>query len=146
MSVERYKIGKNAVGNLQMKADAGKWAKVALAAVETAGGLLAWQNPESSQIIVDRFILNITAIDTANLIANFGVAADATTAGTNLLDGQGIKVAYSPIDNLVSGGAEGKSAVLVDEKGGTNDYITGSKESGEATGLTGYAYIHYRTV
>lgn len=146
MSIEKYRIGKKAVGNEQLNPEAGKWVKVALGASEAAGGILAWQNPESSQIIVDRIILNITAAAAAGLIADFGVAANPTTSSDDLMDGAGLKTEYSPVDGLASGGTNGKVSKLVDEKGGTNDYITGSFNAGTIAGLAGYAYIHYRTI
>src|SRR5689334_22412279 len=65
-----------------------KWAKVALAAVDTGGGAFAWQNPEGAAIIVLPPIVNVTTKASAACKLDIGTtAANATTPSDNLLDG-----------------------------------------------------------
>ena len=46
-------------------------------------------------------------------------------------------------DNIDNQGTNGKARQRLDAKGGTTDYITGSKATGAAAGLAGNAYIFY---
>ena len=120
-----------------------KCAKVALAAADTAGGILAWQNPETTAILVLRILIDVTTAATAACTADFGAAANATTSADNLLDGLDVNTATSLFDNVSDGGTSGKARQRLDAKGGATDYVTGSKATGAAAGLAGSAYIFY---
>ena len=120
-----------------------KCATVTLAAADTAGGILSWQNPESSAIIVLRLLIDLTAKATAACTADFGTAADGTTSSDNLIDWVDLNAATGVFNNLDDSGTSGKSRQRLDAKGGTTDYITGSKATGAAAGLVGNAYIFY---
>ena len=120
-----------------------KCAKVALAALDTAGGVLAWQNPEAVAIVVSKLVVDVTTKSTAACTADFGSANDATTSADNLIDGIDVGTATILGDNTDDKGANGKSKRRLDAKGGTTDYITGSKATGAAAGLVGNAYIFY---
>lgn len=116
--------------------------RVALAAVDTAGGVFSWQNPLSVKVIATA-IVNVTTVATAACTVDVGLAANATTLADTLLDGVDVNAAViraNPFDNK---GTNGKGVQLVDEKGGSNDFITGSKASGASAGIVGFAYIVY---
>ena len=123
-----------------------KGAKVALASADTAGGILAWQNPESVAIVVVRIVIDRTTKSTGACTADFGSAAGATTSADNLMDGVDVGAAAGIEDNIDNKGTNGKARQRLDAKGGTTDYITGSKASGAAAGLVGNAYIFYYEV
>ena len=124
-----------------------KCAKVALGSADTAGGgILAWQNPESSAIVVARLVIDRTTKSTGACTADFGTAANGTTSSDNLLDGVDVGAAAGIEDNIENKGTSGKARQRVDAKGGTTDYITGSKATGAAAGLVGNVYILYYEV
>jgi len=149
--ISKYGVGKenintNAVGNDQLDPEAGKWVKVALASGDADDFAFAWQNPESSEIIVDRVILDIThAGGSASAVMDVGSAASGTTHSDNLIDGVDINTT-AVYDNLGDGGTNGKTKQKLDENGGTTDYITGQILDANAASLEGNVYIHYRTV
>ena len=119
-----------------------KTAKVALGNSDTAGGILAWQNPESNPIIVVRIVVDRTTKSTAACTADFGSAANGTTSADNLIDGLDVNAAEAAEDNIEDKGTNGKARQRLDAKAGTTDYITGSKATG-AAGLKGNVYISY---
>ena len=120
-----------------------KCAKVALAAADTGGGILSWQNPEASAIVVVRIVVDLTTKATSACTGDFGTAADGTTSSANLLDGVDLNAATGVFDNVDDQGTDGKSRQRLDAKGGTTDFVTGSKATGAAAGLAGSAYIIY---
>ncbi len=118
-------------------------AKVALAAADTAGGILSWVNPESSAIIIQRILLDITTKATGACTADFGTTAvNATTLSDNLIDGVDIYTAAGVFDNITDKGTDGKSK----QKLAAGKWVTGSKASGAAAGTVGFAYIEYIVV
>lgn len=118
-----------------------KVVKVALAALDTAGGVLAWQNSEeAADIIVTRIILDVTTKSTAACTLDVGyTATSAATSADNLLDGLDVGTAAILADNLGNAGTNGKTR----QKVANGKWITASKASGAAAGLVGYAYIEY---
>lgn len=123
-----------------------KVSKVALAAGNANAFAFAWQNPESTKVLVHRVIVNVTtAGGTASSVINVGTAASATTTSDNLIDGMDAN-ATGPRDNVSDGGTNGKSRQLLDEKDGTTDYVTGQILTQNAASLAGYAYIFYTAV
>lgn len=115
-------------------------AKVDLGAADTGGGVLAWQNPESTSIIIDRIMLNVTTKSSAACTLDVGTTAtSATTSSDNLLDGVDVGTAAGLFDNITDGGTNGKSRQLL----ASGKWVTASKASGAAAGLVGYAYISY---
>lgn len=114
--------------------------KVALGALDTAGGVLAWQNPEASDIIVDRVELDVTTKASAACTLDVGTTpTSATTSSDNLMDGVDVGTAAGQFDNLGNAGTNGKSR----QKLASGKWITASKASGAAAGLVGNAYIFY---
>lgn len=132
------------VDSLEAVVDAG--VKVAVASL--AGGAanafaFAWQNPESTPIIVQRVIVDRTAAGgTATAVLDIGTAADGVTGSDNLIDGLDAN-ATGIADNITSAGSNGKSRQRLDAKNGTTDYITGQIKTEAAASLAGKVYIEY---
>jgi hypothetical protein len=122
-----------------------KMVKVALAAATGNAGLLAWQNPESSAILVTRFVADITTEATGAANADFGSDGDGTGTSDDLLDGQDIGTAAAVFDNIDDQGTNGQSVIRLDENGGTTDYITGTA-SADPADMVGNVYITYVVV
>lgn len=117
-----------------------KVARVALAAVDTGGGVFAWQNPEAGSILVERVILDVTTFTSGASTVDVGTTAtSATTLSDNLIDGVSLATAAKQVDNLGDAGTNGKTR----QKLATGKWVTGSVASGASAGLVGFAYIHY---
>lgn len=155
MAITKYHISKwgvaknniefNSIDNDRLDPEAGKWVKVALSGGNANAISFSWQNPENSKIIVDRVILYVTAAGGAGASMDIGVTTSATGTSDNLIDG--VSIADTGVfDNINDGGTNGKARQIVDEKGGTNSYITGKILNANSPNLAGYVYIHYRTV
>lgn len=113
--------------------------KVALAAVDTGGGVFAWANPEAGAIIVERVVIDVTTASTGACTIDVGVTpTSATTVVDNLLDGQSVATA-AVLDNIENQGTNGKSAGRL----ASGKWVTASVASGASAGLVGSAYIHY---
>ena len=123
-----------------------KCAKVALAAADAAAGVLSWQNPESSAIVITRMVLDVTTAATAACTLDVGTDGDGTGSSDVLLDGLDVNAAAGVFDNIADKGTNGKERQRLDAKGGTTDYVTASKASGATAGLVGNAYIFYHEV
>ena len=123
-----------------------KCAKVALAAADAAAGVLSWQNPESSAIVITRMVLDVTTAATAACTLDVGTDGDGTGSSDVLLDGLDVNAAAGVFDNIADKGTNGKEPQRLDAKGGTTDYVTASKASGATAGLVGNAYIFYHEV
>ena len=106
----------------------------------------AWQNPEWTKIIVNRIMLRLTtAGGTGGAVMNVGIVADATSTADNLIDGLDINQT-GVFDNITNKGDNGLSIGLVDEPGGTNDYITGKILTQNAASLAGKFYVAYTII
>jgi hypothetical protein len=120
-----------------------KVARVALAEVDTAGGVFAWANPEATSIIVTRVVLDVTTAATGACTIDVGTTAtSATTLSDNLIDGLDINAAAGVFDNITDKGTNGKAR----QKLAAGKWVTGSKASGASAGTVGFAYIHYHTI
>jgi hypothetical protein len=113
--------------------------RVALAAVDTAGGCFAWANPEGASILIERVVIDVTTKSTGAGTLSVGTAANGTTSSANLIDTLDVGTAAGTFDNLTDGGTLGKSR----QKLTSGQSVTGSKASGALAGLVGFAYIHY---
>lgn len=111
-----------------------------LAAVGTAGGVLAWENPEADAIMVHSLILDIRTASTGASTIDAGVAADGTTLSDTLIDG-GNSNAIGVL-NSANGGTNGRMA----RKVAAGEFVTISQASGDVTGLIGTAYISYSVI
>ena len=117
-----------------------KVAKIALAAVDTGGGVFAWQNDENASIIVTGLVLNVTTKTTGACTLDCGTtAASATTKIDNLIDGLDVNAATGVFDNITDKGDSGKSRQLL----AAGKWVTGSVASGASAGIVGFAYIRY---
>lgn len=116
-------------------------AAVSLAAAAAADDIVfAWENPESSSIIVYRVIADITkAGGTATALLDIGSAADAVTGSDNLIDGVDAN-AVATYDNFEAvTGAAGFVKVPAGE------FVTGQAKVEKAEALEGTVYIFYTT-
>jgi hypothetical protein len=115
-------------------------AKVALAAVDTAGGLFSWQNPEAGAVVVNRVTLDVTTKATAACSVSVGATSTSgTTSSANLIDTLDVGTAAGTFDNVQNPGTNGKPL----QKVAAGKWVTGSKASGATAGVVGFAYIEY---
>lgn len=115
---------------------------IPLAAVDTAGGIFSWQNPESTAILVLRLVFDIPTPATGALTIDAGTTAvSATTLSDNLIDGIDGHTAGGQFDNLLAAnaGTNGKTV----QKLAAGGWVTGSTASGASAGLVGNAYLEY---
>ena len=120
-----------------------KVVEVALTAGDADDFALAWQNPESTAIMVQRVLVDLTtAGGSANSVLDIGSAVDATTTSNNLIDGLDLNTT-GLFDNIDDGGTSGAATARLDENGGTTDYITGQILVANAAALVGNVYIEY---
>ncbi len=83
-----------------------KVARVALAAADTGGGVFAWANDESTSIIVQRVVLDVTTAATGACTVDVGTTAtNATTSSDNLIDGLDVNAATGVFDNITDKGS-----------------------------------------
>jgi hypothetical protein len=117
-----------------------KTAVVTLAALDTGGGVAAWQNPEGAAIIITRVILDVTTKATGACTVDVGTTpTNATTSSDNLLDGVDVGTATTTADNITEKGTNGKSR----QRLASGKWVTASMASGAAAGLAGKLYIQY---
>lgn len=120
-----------------------KKATGALAAVDTAGGVFAWQNPEDGYILVEHVVLNVTTKTTAACTVDVGTTAtNATTLSDTLIDGKDINAAAGIFTNDESAGTNGKPFKRL----AAGKWVTGSVASGASAGLVGTYEIYYRVL
>lgn len=114
--------------------------KVPLAAVDTAGGVFAWQAPANTAVIVTRVELDVTTESTGACTIDVGTTAtSAVTSSDNLIDGISVATAAGLYSNLKNAGTNGKA----DQKLAAAKWVTGSVATGASAGIVGFAYIHY---
>lgn len=103
----------------------------------------AWQNPESSKILITKFVANKSAAGgTATSVLDVGSGATATTHNDNLIDGADLN-STGILDNITNKGTDGLPQIILDEKGGTTSFITGQILTAAAASLAGKYYIFY---
>ncbi len=120
-------------------------ARVALTGVAANGFCFTWQNPHEKKIIVTDVIVNITtAGGTATAVMDVDVVASATDTGDDIIDGLDLN-STGTFDGrgATSGTNAEEKPQIVDEKGGTNDWITGKCLVEKCDDLAGYVYILY---
>ncbi len=117
-----------------------KVARVALTAADTAGGLFAWANPEASDILIERVLLDVTTKATGACTADIGTTAtNATTSSDTLIDGVDVGTAAGLFDNITEKGTNGKSR----QRLAPGKWVTGSVATGASAGIVGFVYIQY---
>ncbi len=123
-----------------------KCARVALAAADSRGGVMRWQNPEDNAIIITRLVLDVTTKAPAACTVDAGTARSGNVSSNNLIDGLDVGAAAGPFDNMADKGVNGRERQRLDARGGTTDFVTASRATGAAAGLAGNAYIFYHEV
>ena len=122
-----------------------KVAVVALAAVDTAGGVFSWANPEATAILVTRLVVDVTTVATAACTLDIGATATtATTLSDTMLDGIDVHTATGQFDSMLAANA-GTNGLTVN-KVAVGKWVTASKASGASAGLVGFAYIFYSLI
>jgi hypothetical protein len=115
--------------------------RVALAAVRTGGGVLAWANPTGGSIIIKSLVLDVTTASSGVSTIDCGVAANVTTLNDTIIDGvSGTPAAV--LDSVEDQGTNGVGAV----KATTTQAVTCSEASGDVTGIVGFGYITYHPI
>lgn len=122
-----------------------KWSKQTFtgAAIHAGtGGVVAWINPEASDIIILRALFNLRVVSTGACTLDIGVTpTSATTTSDTLLDGIDVNAAIALFDSMnaaLDAGANAKAQLLASGK-----WITIDEKTGDATGLTGDLYVEY---
>lgn len=117
--------------------------RVALGSSDSAGGILAWANPLDTSIFITKIVLDVTTVAAAACTIDVGTTAtSAATSSDNLIDGLDVNAAIITADNITDKGTNGKSR----QKLASGKWVTGSKATGAAASLAGYAYIHYTRI
>ncbi len=111
--------------------------KVALANVDTAGGVFAFS--PGVACFVERVVVNRTTASSGACTIDIGIAANATTLNDTLMDGLNANATAGISDNINDAGTNGKARQLMS----ATQYVTASVASGASAGLVGFAYIHY---
>lgn len=115
----------------------------ALAAVDTAGGVFAWANPETGYILVKHVVLNVTTKATSACTADIGTTAvSIATLADNLIDGADVATATGIFTNDESAGTNGKAFKRL----ATAKWVTGSVASGASAGIVGTYEIYYEVL
>lgn len=116
---------------------------VALAAVDTGGGVFSWQNPEGADIFVYRVDLDVTTAATGACTVDVGTTtSSATTSSDTLLDGLDVHTGtgfFSSTDDTDNG----TNGVAKGQRLAAGKWVTGSKASGASAGIVGTAIIQY---
>lgn len=110
-----------------------------LAALDTGGGVVSLLNPEEVDVIITRFVLDITTKSTGACTLDGGPVAAATTVGDTVIDGLDVNSAAGVFDNIKNQAGNG----LESERWESDEYFTLSKKTGAAAGLIGTYYIEY---
>ena len=110
------------------------------AATTTAGGdALNLANPEGADLIITRFIINVTTAATGSATVDAGVAATATS-NDELLDGVNVGAAAILDDNINGAVADEVASSVVEW--GEDEYVTVTP-SATLAGLVGTYHIEY---
>jgi len=108
-----------------------------------------WNNPETTAILVQKVIVNVTTAGaTATSVLDVGVAATAAGTADTILDGVDLNaIAVTVSTNVSESGTNATEKVyIVDANGGTNDWITGKILVEKCDNLVGKYYIEYVVV
>jgi len=137
----QIKTAGTALGNGVQRAMMSKFAGAPfqgdLVASDAAAGVFSVENTYSTDLMVDRMIIDITTVATGACTLDIGNAATAISANT-LLDGVDVNAATGPFDNVDDQGASGQSIV----KWPSGEFITASMASGATSGLVGTYWFH----
>jgi len=108
---------------------------------------LNWQNPESVPIMVFHVIINVTVAGVATSVIDLGPAIAVDTHSDTLIDGAALDGAPPYyLNSFDDAGGNGVAFALLNENGGTTDWITGQILTAAGTNLAGTVYILYTTM
>lgn len=124
-----------------------KMVRIALTPGNANAFAFAWQNPESTKIIVHKVVIYRTAAGgTGSSVLDVGPADAATGTADTIIDGLDLN-ATGLADSIADGGTNGlERSVLLTENGGNLDHITGKILAQNAASLAGYVYIYYNKI
>lgn len=140
-----------ALGENMELIDAAYQAGVKVAKGDLAAGLVntmtfAWQNPESTAVLVQRVVIDVvTAGGTATAVMDVGVSDTATGTAADIIDDLDLDAA-AVTDHLLVAGTGAGGVHKLGAKDGTNDYVTGKTLTEAASDLVGTYSIEYITV
>lgn len=126
-----------------------KVARLDLIPVAANGFCFVWQNPGANKIILRELIVRITtAGGTATAVLDIDVVANATATGNTIFDGIDLDAtAVLSSHNVTDSGSSGNEKPhVVDEKAGSNDWVTGKCLVEKSDDLVGAVYIFYTEV
>lgn len=108
--------------------------------VNTGGGVLSWQNPETGPIVIERVVLDVTTVADGACTLDVGTTTvSGVTSSDNLIDGQDARSSIGLFDNITDKGSNGKAR----QKLATGKWLTITAASGDSTGLVGDLYLSY---
>ena len=109
------------------------------------GGVVAWQIPSASAILIERVIIDITTVATGACTLDIGyTATSAATSSDTLLDGIDANAATAVFDSMNAALDSGANALA--QKGAAGKWITVDEKTGDATGLVANLYIYYTNI
>ncbi len=128
-----------------------KVAKVVITAAAGNAYSFAWQNPEDNKILIRGVIVYITVAATLAATLNIDVAPTATDTGSTIFNAITLDtvapVVWSSHNVNDTGVAGDEKPHVMDENGGTNDWLTGKEISGNSmASLVGNVYIIYTEI
>jgi hypothetical protein len=106
----------------------------------------AWQNPESTAIIVREIIIDITTAATAAATLDVDVVANATSNSNTIFSAIALNGARL-FTSLEVGSGGNEYPHYVDAKGGANDWVTGYESANQSmAAMVAKYYIIYQEV
>lgn len=107
------------------------------------GGVIAWQNPEASSILIIDSRLVLTVVSTGACTLDIGTTAtSATTTSDNMFDGIDA-TATAPAIYSMSNAALDTAANVEGKILAAGKWVTIDEKTGDATGLVGNLYVEY---
>jgi hypothetical protein len=108
-----------------------------------SGGVIAWTNPETTDILIINAYLVITTVSTGACSLDVGTTpTSATTTSDNIFDGidatATVPAIYSMRNASLDSAANVEAKVLASGK-----WVTIDEKTGDATGLVGTLFIEY---
>lgn len=122
----------------------GVWVSGSLSGTRTAGGVFSWENDQDASVLVDAILIDVTTAATSTVCTiDVGyTAASAVTSADTMLDGADVSTTTRNYNHIKDAGTNGKAVV----KAAKGKWITASQKTGDATGLAGTWYLHYKKV
>ncbi len=110
-----------------------------------SGGVVAWQVPAASDIIVTRVIIDITTVATGACTLDIGyTAVSAATTSDTMLDGIDANAATAVFDSMNAALDSGANAKA--QKCAASKWITIDEKTGDSTGMIAQLYIFYYAI